>query len=297
MLADFVKLISFRRPNKVSAGLSGPRGNRTAILGSPPKAGPERRHLGSKAGVWSRFECKYRISEVRAAAIEKFISPYLHLDRYSRQSALGGDGFYDIVSLYLDSDTLQLYKENLHGSKNRFKLRIRSYSGEASAPCFFEIKRRVDRIIIKSRVSGKRDDVVRLFAGRSLPARKFAKEEEILRQFQLYMHSICAKPMILIRYRRKAYESDTNNRVRVTFDKELSYKVTDKPEVVFDGPFWQSHPFTRNGVILEIKFTGSFPIWLSQMTGCFDLRQQSVSKYATSLKHSINQSALGGFIE
>lgn len=230
-----------------------------------------------------RYEMKYYISESQAEAIVQFIKPYLKLDRYCK---LQKSGDYPIVSLYLDSGNLQLCQESLRGQNNRFKLRIRSYTDEPDYPRFFEIKRRMNTIIIKNRARVMQRDVQTLLAGLPQPPQSYTADIETIDQFQLYMNSIRAKPAVLVRYLRQAYEGDSENRVRVTFDRELAYNVTSLPEVRFGGVGWQRHPYTFNGVIMEIKFKDRYPEWLSRMVRCFNLRQQSISKYASSIKES-----------
>jgi hypothetical protein len=233
--------------------------------------------------LFCRHEIKYRIYESQAAAVEEFIRPYLQLDRYSK---LRRDKAYPIVSLYLDSENLLLCKQTLRGVKNRFKLRIRSYTDEPGYPRFFEIKRRMNTIIIKNRARVRDEDVEALLAGAPLPPQDFSTDEQTLNQFQLYMKSIIAKPTILIRYMRQAYEDSSQNRVRVTFDRELCYKVTREPKVLLNGQGWQQNPISRGGVILEIKFTARYPAWLSRLVSCLNLRQDSFSKYATSVTNA-----------
>lgn len=235
--------------------------------------------------LFCRHEIKYRITESKAAAVEQFIRPYLQLDRYSK---LRRDRSYPIVSLYLDSDDLLLCRQTLRGHKNRFKLRIRSYTDEPGYPRFFEIKRRMNTIIIKNRARVRDQDVALLLAGSSLPPQEYSTDEETLNQFQLYMKSINAKPKILIRYMRQAYEDTSHNRVRVTFDRELCYNMTKAPEVLLNGQGWQQHPMSMGGVILEIKFTARYPAWLARMVGYLNLRQDSFSKYATSITNAFS---------
>jgi len=230
-----------------------------------------------------RYEMKYHISESKAVAMSQFIKPYLDLDRYSK---LQPGGSYPIVSLYLDSGNLQLCRESMTGQKNRYKLRIRSYSDDQNYPSFFEIKRRINNVILKSRAPVRHQDIVTLLSGLPLPTQEYTSDKEALNQFQLYMNSINAKPAILIRYMRQAYESESENRVRVTFDRELAFNVTSEPEVKLNGRGWQRHSLTLGGVILEIKFTGCYPAWLNRMVEYFDLRRGSISKYATSIKQS-----------
>ena len=71
-------------------------------------------------------------------------------------------------------------------------------------------------------------DVHTLLKGRLLPPQGYTTDETVLSQFQLYVASIHAGPMILIKYLRQAFEGTSENRVRVTFDRELCYKVTDR---------------------------------------------------------------------
>jgi hypothetical protein len=75
-----------------------------------------------------------------------------------------------------------------------------------------------------------------------------------------------------------------HNRVRVTFDKKLCYKVTDDTRVLMSGTGWQYNPATFRNVILEIKFTGRYPAWLGRMASMFGLGQRSMSKYASSIE-------------
>jgi len=258
-------------------------------VGSPGAAAAAKKAAGKKAEsadktLACRYELKYRITESRARAVAQFVRQYLPVDRYSK---LQRDGNYPIVSLYLDSDNMHLCKESIDGRQNRFKLRIRSYTDEPDYPCFFEIKRRINTVILKSRARVMHGDIVPLLAYLPLGPRDYNVDMNALNQFQLYMSSVQAKPKVLIRYMREAFEGESDNRVRVTFDRDLCYKVTDKPVVILGGTGWQRNPVTNDGgVILEVKFTGTYPVWLSRMVEYFDLRGRSISKFATSIQDS-----------
>jgi hypothetical protein len=248
-----------------------------------------RGHLASGRGLdLCRYELKYRISESVAEAITQFVKPHLHLDHYCRSQP---NRSYPIVSLYLDSRDLVLCWQSLEGQKNRFKLRIRSYTDDPAYPRFLEIKRRLNSIIIKSRARIRQEDIAGLICGGGVSRDGSGADEQTPQQFRFYRDMIGAGPVILVRYMRQAYEGDRENRVRVTFDRGLSFKSSSRPEVTLDGGRWQRYP--GHSVILEIKFTGAFPVWLSQMVRCFNLRQQSFSKYVSSLKQS-GWSGLGG---
>ena len=83
---------------------------------------------------------------------------------------------------------------------------------------------------------------------------------------------------------RQAFEGDSDNRVRVTFDREVCFKISRKPKVELNCRGWQS---ARVGcVVLEIKFTAKYPLWLSKMVKVFDLKRGGMSKYASSVQKS-----------
>jgi hypothetical protein len=82
---------------------------------------------------------------------------------------------------------------------------------------------------------------------------------------------------------RQAFEGTSEDRVRVTFDRELCYKIADEPQVRLGGSGWRHHALTTGHTILEIKFTGCYPKWLTRLVREFDLEVMPVSKYATSL--------------
>lgn len=237
--------------------------------------------MGADGTLRCRYELKYQISELKAAAVEKFIQPYIQLDRYCK---LQPTGSYPIVSLYLDSQDLTLCRESLTGKKDRFKIRIRGYSDDPAYPKFFEIKRRLNTVVVKDRQRVNHRDVERLLSGGVLPEQYYSTEQEPLKQFLFYQRYINARPLILVRYIRKAYEGEPETRVRIAFDRELCYKMCSRPNVTLNCCGWQRHPV--NDVILEIKFTSKFPAWLSRMVGCLDLRQQSFSKYANCVRNA-----------
>jgi hypothetical protein len=179
---------------------------------------------------------------------------------------------------------LRLCRDSLEGLKNRFKLRIRRYSDDPSSPSFFEIKRRLNCVIIKNRAKVSHPNIEELLLCPALLCKNENGDGDILRQFQLYMSSICARPVVQIRYMREAYEGSLDDSIRITFDRKLSYKIGNKAEVTLNGGEWHYYPM--EGVILEIKFTEFYPPWLNYVVKCLGLYQQSVSKYARSIQHA-----------
>ena len=228
-----------------------------------------------------RYELKYRIRESKARALAQYIQSYISPDQYSRKCP---DYQYLISSLYFDSENLHLCKETIERKKNRFKLRVRCYDDNPQSPCFFEIKRRLDCVILKDRARLSKETFTKIIRDNYIPEKLYKKDREILQQFQFYLRVLQARPIILVRYMRQAFEDDSSNRVRITFDRKLSFKTAEQLIVTTNGSGWQSIPM--DFVILEIKFTNRYPSWLNDMVKIFDLKQTAMSKYVSSVKQS-----------
>lgn len=225
----------------------------------------------------SRYELKYLIGEGRARSIRDYIRSYLEVDPYSDPRT----GSYGVHSLYLDSEDMVLCRQTLQGHKNRFKLRIRYYSEEPAAPAFLEIKRRVDKVILKDRAMVSREAAGRLLRGKRLGPedllRNGVRSRIGLDNFCVLRDQIGAEGRVYVSYDREAYVSPEGNALRVTFDRHVVGSEYDSRAGFSKGGVWSYAAI--QGVILEIKFTQRFPDWMRNMVSVFDLEQCSMAKY------------------
>lgn len=234
----------------------------------------------------SRHECKYVVSHETARRLQRAIQPFVRPDRHGLGP--GGDG-YPIMSLYLDTPDLMLMRQTLSGVKNRFKLRIRTYTDDGAAPVYFEVKRRMDGVVLKSRAGVARDGATELLA-RSLwgprPAGAAALDELVI-----LARTTGAGPVARVRYLRQAYESAGGDPVRVTFDSHIAHARDDRWDLRHGGSGW--HPTSVAGIVLEIKFTERFPAWLSALVRTFELERCSFAKYALSMVDTLARESRG----
>lgn len=123
-----------------------------------------------------------------------------------------------------------------------------------------------------------------LLTGALRPSSRSADERRNLEQFLYYQRRAGAGPVMRVHYLRRALESNLDDHVRVTFDRELCLNVTYTPTVGLNGDGWHRHP--QPGVILEVKFTRRCPMWLSRMARCFGLQPKSIPKYAMLVRQA-----------
>lgn len=221
-------------------------------------------------------------------AIRSYVKSFLQPDPYT---ACRPSGQYPISSLYLDSQQLHLFQETIVDKCNRFKLRIRGYDDDPNSPVFFEIKRKLNRIVYKSRAKVHKSQIESILNGAYIPDNLPEKDRVALQQFMHYCRCLLAKPVVLVRYQREAFENRSDSKVRITFDRELYYHSADKAMVKLNGPGWVKIPI--DFVVLEIKFTARFPNWIKQMVQMFNLNRQSMSKYCSSVSQLVPMATTG----
>jgi len=213
--------------------------------------------------------------------IRDHLRPFMVHDRFA---ALWPGHRYPVCSLYLDSPGLLLYHQTCGGERSRFKLRVRTYSDDPAAPAYFEVKRKIDRIVHKKRAGLSRNLAARLLEGRSLDVSVL--DEEVANDLTAYRdHAslISARPVMRVKYMREAYQATGDEPVRITIDTDLRYAVTPDAELSHTRGSWSTTPL--DGAIFEVKFTERFPSWVQALVRSFDLRQRSVPKYVLSLDH------------
>jgi hypothetical protein len=235
---------------------------------------------------WQRHEVKYFIDEALALRIRRYCVQNLRLDRHCQPFA---DRQYPIHSVYLDSPDFQLARNVEAGEPDRFKLRVRTYratnQNDEGLPAFFEIKRKVMGIVYKQRALVDRGDAARLMqngAATHSPGTVTAVEaNDKLARFQWLRYQLRATPKVSVFYTREAYEQDAGKGVRLSFDRRLSFQPADSNHTLGSGAWW---PVPIRGVIFEVKFTDTYPVWLKNLLASSDLVRRGVCKYTLCLQ-------------
>lgn len=226
-----------------------------------------------------RLEYKYRVDEATAAAVRDYIATYLDPDPNALEATTVG---YTVNNLYLDSDDLRTYLDGVSDTRDRFKLRVRSYTEAAAAPLYCEIKRRVNDETIKTRGAVHREALDSLLAG-ELPTEHelYSSSEHDLRaviQFVELVRQIEARPRAQVRYRREAWVSRDSDAVRLTMDRDVLVAPKATSDFLTDQLDAPTRPF-GDAVVLEIKLSGKAPFWFIDLEQTAGLRRGSAAKY------------------
>jgi hypothetical protein len=230
--------------------------------------------------ILNRLEYKYLVPNEKLAPIRRDILPFISVDKYARDR---DHQEYTIRSIYFDTPTMSFYDEKLDGVKVRNKLRIRGYNDlPEDEIIFLEIKRKYNNFISKNRAPLYNRNLQDLFITKNvekyiLGHDDSGENQDDARRFLYHYYAQKLSPSVLVVYEREAYFGKFNERVRLTFDKNLrsaEYTTTDK--------LFSEHslkPVFVKHFILELKFRGGMPIWARHIIGKYQLPRLAISKY------------------
>lgn len=235
------------------------------------------------AVVAQRFEAKYRINAAQAMAVRELIQPYMDADPHGSA--------YPVTSIYLDSPDLAMYWSSARGEERRHKLRIRTYDGSGHETCFFEVKHRHNQIIMKDRAVVRQPAARALLAGAPTHPDMLVNPDRDLSNLYVFQDLLArynASPKLVVRYLREAHLSKMDEPLRITFDTRITCLPSEQfdPEAWFASPYWFEPPDLP--IVLEVKFTDTFPGWVEDIIHALNLHRESFSKYVVcvdALRH------------
>lgn len=232
-----------------------------------------------------RHEAKYIIHPDQVREIREFIAPFVHSDPH----ASGSPPEYIVTTLQLDTHNDMLYAAKEIDAINRFKLRIRTYGTDHSAPIILEVKRKIRGIIVKTRSvipadQWNPDPNVFMNPTKCMPFRS-AKEEHNYLNFLRLVKLLDARPVTRIRYIRESYVGTYDNYSRVTLDRNILYQPAQTWEIAPDRGRWLRMDSTValnipfSGLILELKTFNDAPLWMLELVQRFNLVRTGFCKY------------------
>lgn len=230
-----------------------------------------------------RYEHKFLIDEALARKVCISAAAYVAPDPFAARF----EGYsYPISSLYLDAPDLRLFQETVDGQKQRFKLRVRSYSDDPTTPLHFEVKRRNNGVVEKLRCAVPREQGYALLECCGGDLACFDTEQQAaLSEFFALVADLGAQPQVLVRYDREAYVGLFDSELRLTFDRRLRTSLVHDYSVEV-----QRDDFLRVGddrVVVEFKFHDRVPAWMNALAQRYGLERRSFSKYGHSMERAL----------
>lgn len=223
---------------------------------------------------FNRFEVKYLVRATHLPAILAELELYTRRDPHM-QDPQG----YRVHSVYWDSPGFTLFWEKAEGLEVRRKLRFRSY--DDSPVVFAEIKQRVDRTLQKRRVRLPREDAERILRGSgSLSLSDDQLANPVAQEVEAFARQYLLQPVVAITYRRYALIGSETSDLRITFDRRVQYSTSE----LTMSPLVRGKDLLDPRVaIMEVKYNGRVPRWLSKLVSREGLQLRRLSKYCSAI--------------
>lgn len=236
-----------------------------------------------------RHEAKYIVPARLVPAIRAFIEPFCEADSY----CTGNPPSYIVTTMQLDNAMGDLWRAKERKAINRVKLRIRTYGEACDGPVFFEIKRKINGVIAKSRASApvKNPDIREALYGSNSWSFRNERETRSFLDFVRISRNLDVKPTVFIRYTRESYVGLGSDYARVTLDSRMMYRPARGGwQWPPSGSRWRSFdtvtglntPYT--GYVLELKSGDTQPAWMAELIKRFDLVRAGFCKYAVAMR-------------
>jgi hypothetical protein len=241
-----------------------------------------------------RYELKYWVPEALADQVACYAASYLIVDPFC--SRLGLKSQWN-TSLYLDTMDYQCFRRHVDSAPDRFKLRVRVYGVPPSGPEFFETKRKVKGVIVKTRTMVPAGTMTSLLEGtyESLPPLK-PHDRRNLEGFLYLQHMHRTVPCVLVRCLREAYGSeDPIEDIRLTIDRSITFQPARGYTLECDPRGWvpidgfEQHGKQGPHAMVELKFPRIAPLWMRQLVQNLEMWRVGYSKYVSAVRQMLEQ--------
>ena len=213
---------------------------------------------------FQRCEKKYFVTPAQQQALLGALAAHMQPDAY---------GSYTICNIYYDTDDWRLIRASIEKPIYKEKLRVRSYGVPADgAPVFVELKKKLDGIVYKRRVTLPAELAAPFLSGSAPQAAQGQIADEILWFQRVYR----AVPKVFLAYDRTAFAGLDDPELRLTFDRNIRWRTDALDLRLGDG----GTPLLGSGrILMELKLPGICPMWLGRLLSELSVYPAAFSKY------------------
>lgn len=224
------------------------------------------------------FETKFLPDTIQTSRLKGFLSRLTSPDQH------GTNGFYEVLSIYYDTQDLEFLHDKIQGLHDKIKIRLRFYRQNAGMNWShggIEVKQRNGQIVTKHRLEVSQEILADGLLMDGDLIKKQIIEKATIPAITTLLSRKFLNPVIAIAYQRQAMNFTGIDGLRFTFDSEISFcrPFTD----IISGRTNTENDLSRFSPsnIFEIKSYFPPPESIMQQIDNLGLCQQSHSKFST----------------
>jgi len=199
--------------------------------------------------IFNRRENKYLVTTEQGAVLQRQLMQCMTIDR---------QGEYLVQNLYYDTDDWDIIRESIERPLYKEKLRLRFYDQKTSETRgFLELKKKFKGITYKRRI----DFPLCELESRSVREIVSSFDSQISREINFFLQRNAVSEKVFIVYTRIAYNGLKDEALRITFDKDVFFRLIGLGNYNSDD---NRRILNHNQMIMEIKTTGAIPLWLTK---------------------------------
>ena len=232
--------------------------------------------------TFMRKEIKFMLSTEQYEALLPEIHRYMQPDKF----CVGGKD-YGIYNIYYDTPDDYLIRTSLEKPDYKEKLRLRSYNSPAQPTdkVFLEIKKKVEGVVTKRRVTTTLAEAEDYLLRRRKPANteKYL-QKQIFAELDVFLSHFPVVPKQYISYQRSAFFGKDDPEFRLTIDRQITERRYD---LDLSHPNGGAQIIAPNQRLMEVKIADAMPLWLSRCLAEMQIYKISFSKYGAAYERYI----------
>ena len=214
--------------------------------------------------TFRRYEKKYLLNEMQYQKLMVLLKGHVKPDKFF---------VAEISSIYYDNDADELIRRSIEKPEYKEKLRIRSYRDAGDDDMVFvELKKKFDGIVYKRRTRALCADLLKDVESSAFEDPRVGKEIRYVNE-----HYGGLSPKIYIGCTRDSYVSKEDPDLRITFDRDLRYRMED-----LNLKKSEKDKILTDMTVMELKVRGAMPMWLIDILNDTEAYPRGFSKVGTA---------------
>jgi len=228
---------------------------------------------GKVSFKFERIEKKFWMSRAQYEALRPVLEAHTEGDAYGEST---------ILNIYYDTPDFALIRRSIERPFFKEKLRLRSYGipGEEDR-VFVELKRKLDGIGYKRRVSLPFKEAKRLLRGEAVEG----KDPQVIAEIAEFVERYRPRAAACLSYRRFARTDLEDPELRITIDTKLRWRTEDAENPSEEG--MQPIMADDSRVLMEVKCLRGIPPWLLTEMSRLRIYQAPFSKIGEAFTNHI----------
>ena len=225
--------------------------------------------------TFKRWEKKYMVDSFRYERLLPILAQHMTPDPHCQ------DGHcYTIYNVYYDTDNNDVIRNSLSKPYYKEKLRMRSYRlpVEPEDPVFLELKKKIGGIVSKRRVTLPLHAAEEFVRTGEKPAVNTFIDQEVVEEIACFLRRYPVKPALFLSYDRLAFFDREDPEFRITFDHNI---LTRRSCITLSSADFGAELLSDDVYLMEVKFIGAMPLWLTHALSELGLYSTGFSKYGT----------------